>query len=190
MERNQPIERKTRLTYKDKLFQMLKKQLNEDITILKKFDTNYLEAIYNNSYFFPLLNKLGELGRLIQRPDAASRSAIAEKFIDVTHLILSFHLANTENLDPTLESDDFIEFALLESPKSETDIGFGVYVSDSNAVQVYMTKVLEIAGDMDYEWMNVLDYWICLYKELGLRFKEDIYEPFMRENKGSESNVC
>lgn len=177
--------------FQKKVFDMMELQLQEDSLVHIQRNTSYKEIMKNNGYFYALLDEIGELNHELkpqwcwwkQTVGEVDRAKMIEEFSDVTHFILSFHLACYDG--NIIEAFDMV-------PSTEHAIGDAErYIDPYNPIQWIITELLDIvAENVDNDsWRGLFGYWITLYKLLGLDFVEDVYKPYISKNAVNQQRM-
>lgn len=173
------------------ILEMLALQLQEDLLVHEKHGTSYGDILSSHGYFYALLDEFGEWNHerkpewcwWKQNAGEIDQAKVIEEFSDITHFILSYHLACYGGN---------IEEAFDSVPISEDDIGDAeMYIDRHNPVQWIIVELLGIVSDHNDSdtWRELFGFWICLYKELCLDFKKDIYEPYIKKNAINQKRV-
>lgn len=173
------------------ILEMLALQLQEDLLVHEKHGTSYGDILSSHGYFYALLDEFGEWNHerkpewcwWKQNVGEVDRTKMIEEFSDITHFILSYYLAG-------FAGD--IEDAASTLPYDEDDIDMALgYIDTKYPVEWIITELLAIVSDHEDSdtWQELLEFWICLSKELCLDFKKDIYEPYIKKNAINQKRV-
>lgn len=176
-----------------KVEEMLTLQLQEDRLVHQERNTSYQEIMRDKRYFYALLDEFGELNHELKPQwcwwkktvGEVDHEKMIEEFSDVTHFILSYHLACFGGN---------LEEACNDIPSCEESEGISEaegYIDRYNPIQWIITELLAIVSDHDDSdtWRSLFGFWIILYKKLGLDFDKDVYEPYIKKNAVNQNRM-
>lgn len=176
--------------FQKKVFEMMELQLKEDLLVQEKRDTSYKQILENNGYFYALLDEFGELNHELkpkwcwwkQSIGEMDEAKAIEEFSDVTHFILSYQLARCNG--DIVAAFDFVPEDSYKTGRAINDIDI------DNPIESTILLILHLAYRWDsFGWENTIEYWICLYRYLGLDFDEDVYEPYIKKNAVNQDRM-
>lgn len=176
--------------FQKKVFDMMELQLQEDRLVHEQRNTSYKEIMKHNGYFYALLDEFGELNHELkpkwcwwkQSIGEMDQAKAIEEFSDITHFILSFQLAR---------HDGDIVSTFNSVPKNQYKLGGSINNIDTdNPTESTILRILKLTYRWDsFSWENIIEYWIYLYRQLGLDFNEDVYKPYIKKNAVNQQRM-
>lgn len=175
--------------------QMFKLQLEEDRKVQEAHGVDYQQILYEDRYYFALLDEFGELNHELKPywcwwKNTVGRvdwEAVKEEFSDVTHFIFSFCLARSRGR----QDENFLN---LEEPYFK-DVDYSYTAPEllrpriSRIIQDITDYVAFKESDI-YSDQMLIRYWFRLSQMLQLDFEKDVYEPYIRKNAVNQQRVA